>query len=294
MKQPVAGRSSCPCRAASSASRSRNSRSTARGSVPGSQRRVPSSQHSCGILVVDLAAVDLADEDAGRPADRVGAARRARSSSRPSRATSSAPAAMTLGSSAGRMTSWTGGPARRMRDLPGGRAPAGDRQARRTAARGAARRRRRSPSRISWSSCRPSPQGASCRSWAVSRTEPAVRAPGVAQRAQRLDRGGDAPLHVRRAAAGELAVLDRRRHERQVHGVEVAVELERPARAGRSSNRTTTAGRVGIARRRAARPRTRRPSRISASRSQTAPASPVRLGTSISRTAVSTSRSRLM
>ena len=88
----------------------------------------------------------------------------------------------------------------------------------------------RRPSRISWSSWRPSPQGASCRSWAVKRTEPAAEHPGVAQGADRLDGGGDPPFHVGGTAAGEPAVLDSRRHERQVDRVEVAVELERPPR----------------------------------------------------------------
>ena len=110
---------------------------------------------------------------------------------------------------------------------------------------------------MSWSSCRLSPQGASCRSWAVSRIEPAGERPGVAQRPQRLDRRGRAPLHVRRAAALEQAVLDRRRHERQVHGVEVAVELERPARAGRSRTGRPRPGRRDR-RRRDVRPRSRR------------------------------------
>ena len=148
------------------------------------------------------------------------------------------------------------------------------------------------PSRISWSSCRPSPQGASCRSCAVSRTEPAVEGPGVAKRAQRLDRRGDAPLHVRRPAAGEQAVLDRGRDERQVDRVEVAVELERPARPSAREPDHHGRGR-GIA---ALGPLDREPvggedlGQPVAGR----PASPVRLGTSTSRTAVSTSRSRWM
>ena len=44
-----------------------------------------------------------------------------------------------------------------------------------------------------------------------------------------LDGRGDPRLHVRRPAAGEPAVLDRGRHERQMDRIEVAVELERPA-----------------------------------------------------------------
>ncbi|MFO0930410.1 MAG: hypothetical protein U0736_25845 [Gemmataceae bacterium] len=50
---------------------------------------------------------------------------------------------------------------------------------------------------------------------------------GVAEHAQRLDGSGGPPLHVRRAAAGEQIVAAPRRDERQVDGVEVAVELQR-------------------------------------------------------------------
>ena len=52
---------------------------------------------------------------------------------------------------------------------------------------------------------------------------------GVAEGEQGLDRGGQPALHVGRPAAGEAVAVDRRRHERQVDGVEVAVELEDPA-----------------------------------------------------------------
>ena len=83
---------------------------------------------------------------------------------------------------------------------------------------------------MSWSSWRPSPQGASCRSWAVKRTEPAASAP--ASRSARTASTAaamppfmsEAPLPVSRP------LLDPRRHERQVDRVEMAVELERPAR----------------------------------------------------------------
>src|SRR5204863_8620929 len=55
---------------------------------------------------------------------------------------------------------------------------------------------------------------------------------GVAQHPQGLDGGGDPALHVGGAAAGEVAVLDRRGNEGQVNRVEVAVELQGPAGAG--------------------------------------------------------------
>ena len=118
------------------------------------------------------------------------------------------------------------------------------------------------------------------------------KSPGVAECPDRLDGGGDAPFHVRGAAAGEQpAVLDSRRHERQVDRVEVAVELERPARpaALEPDHHGRSAGYPPVGR------STSKPSavRISARRSLTAPASPVGLGTSISRRAVSTSRWRL-
>ncbi len=55
-----------PVSAARRSIRSRKSRSTAAGSVPGSQRRVPFEPGLLGILIEDLAGVDLADEDARR------------------------------------------------------------------------------------------------------------------------------------------------------------------------------------------------------------------------------------
>ena len=83
---------------------------------------------------------------------------------------------------------------------------------------------------IIWSSCRPSPQGASCRSWAVKRTEPAVESARVSQRPDRFDGRGDAPFHVRGPAAGQPAILDFGRHERQVDRVEMPVKLKRSSR----------------------------------------------------------------
>ena len=218
-----------PVSAARRSSRSRNSRSTASGSVPGSQRRVPSSQASWGYWLKISPRVDLADEDARRPADRVGRGGEL--------VVEPAEPRDQLGGG-GDHARLVGGPHHLVDrrpfaaddGLPASPSPGRRSAGRRRAARGAGRRRRRCPSRISWSSWRPSPQGASCRSWAVSRTEPAARAPASRRRADRLDGGGDPRLHVRGPAAGEPAVLDRGRHERQVDRVEVAVELERPAR----------------------------------------------------------------
>ena len=57
----------------------------------------------------------------------------------------------------------------------------------------------------SWSSCRPSPQGASCRSWAVSRIDPpgrapaSRRAPGASTAAAMPPFMSDAPLPVSRS-----------------------------------------------------------------------------------------------
>ena len=183
------------------------------------------------ILVEDLAAVDLADEDARRPGQRIGVLRRARSSQAPQPRDQLGAGGDDARLVAGRITSWTGGPGRRIVDLPGQAAAADDRQHVVRAARGAARRRRRSRRAISRSSCRPSPQGASCRSWAVSRI--AAGRQGVRRRAGRAAPRPRRPMpafHVGGAAAAEPVALDARRHERQVDGVEVAVELQRPAR----------------------------------------------------------------
>src|SRR5207248_3293791 len=54
----------------------------------------------------------------------------------------------------------------------------------------------------------------------------AGRPADVAHDAQRLDHGGDAALHVRRPAAGQAWADDLRCDERQMYGVEVAVELQ--------------------------------------------------------------------
>ena len=68
---------------------------------------------------------------------------------------------------------------------------------------------------------------------------------GIAECPDRLDRGGDPCFHVRCAAAGDPAVLDLRRDERQVHRVEMAVELKgRPRPAAIESNRDRRRGRV--------------------------------------------------
>ncbi len=56
--------------------------------------------------------------------------------------------------------------------------------------------------------------------------------PGVAKHTQRLDSGGGSALHVAGAAARESAIAHRRGHERQMHGVEMAVHLQRRPRAG--------------------------------------------------------------
>ena len=72
-----------------------------------------------------------------------------------------------------------------------------------------------------------------------------LQATGVAQCAQGLDGGGDAAFHIGRPAAGEQAVLDPGRRKREMHRVEVAVELQRRARALPLSSRTTTAGAAG-------------------------------------------------
>ena len=81
-----------------------------------------------GILVEDLAGVDLADEDARRRRRPGAACRRSSSSSRPSRATSSAAAAITLGSCGGSHDLVDRRTLAANDGLPGGRAPAGDRQ----------------------------------------------------------------------------------------------------------------------------------------------------------------------
>ena len=81
-----------------------------------------------GILIEDLARVDLADEDARRPADRMSRRAASSSSSRPSRATSSAAAAITLGSSGGPHDLVDRRSFAADDGLPRGRAPSGDRQ----------------------------------------------------------------------------------------------------------------------------------------------------------------------
>ena len=57
----------------------------------------------------------------------------------------------------------------------------------------------------------------------------------------RFDGGGRTALHVARPAAAQEIALDARRHERQMHGVEMAVELQGPAR--RSSAQARRHGR---------------------------------------------------
>ena len=58
----------------------------------------------------------------------------------------------------------------------------------------------------------------------------ALQSASVTQSAQRFDRGGSAAFHVRGAAASQPVSLDPRRDERQVHRVEVAIELQCPPR----------------------------------------------------------------
>ena len=97
-------------------------------------------------------------------------------SSRPSRSANSAPAAITSGTPAGRITSWQGGSRRRTvafhvmapRPTAGRRSQSGS---------GSSTPSPTQPSAIRRSSCWPRPHGASCRSWAVSSTDPADRAP---------------------------------------------------------------------------------------------------------------------
>ena len=100
-----------PVSRASSASRSRNSprRRRAGAGQPAARAFQPALLR---ILVEDLAAVDLADEHALRPGQRVRVLAELGVELEQAR-TSSAPAAITFGSS-GRITSWTGGPGRRM------------------------------------------------------------------------------------------------------------------------------------------------------------------------------------
>ena len=127
------------------------------------------------------------------------------------------------------MTSWTGGPARRIVtfQVADPRPTTGS-----TSWRGSGRRTASPtyPARIRLSSCRPSPQGASCRSWAVRRIDPPARASASRRAAEGLDRGRDPGFHVRRPAPGNAAIGDPGRHERQVYGVEMAVELKSPTR----------------------------------------------------------------
>ena len=54
---------------------------------------------------------------------------------------------------------------------------------------------------------------------------------GIAQGADRFHGRGDSRFHVGGAAAGEPAVVNRRRDERQVDRVEVTIKLERRSRA---------------------------------------------------------------
>ena len=78
-------------------------------SVPGRPAARPLEPALLRVLVEDLAAMELPDEGAGGAADRGRSGPDSSRSSRPNvEATSSAPAAMTLGSSRGRKTSWTG------------------------------------------------------------------------------------------------------------------------------------------------------------------------------------------
>ena len=109
-----AGRSWCRCRRRGWSSRSRKSRSTASGSVPGSHRRVPSSQASWGYWLKispewiwpmkTLAGPQTGCDRGARARRRAGRAARPARRRRRSRSARRA----------GRITSWTGGPSRRM------------------------------------------------------------------------------------------------------------------------------------------------------------------------------------
>ena len=136
---------------------------------------------------------------AGPQSGSAGSASRAASA--PSRATSSAPAAMTLGSCRGRITSWTGGPSRRIvtfqvaDPLP-------------------------TTGRMSWSGSGMQDRvadvalgdqpvellavapGGLVQVVRGQQDRPAGQGVGVAEDAQRLDGGRDPALHVRRPAAG--------------------------------------------------------------------------------------------
>ena len=93
------------------------------------------------------------------------------------------------------------------------------------------------PSRISWSSWRPSPQGASCRSCAVRSTEPAFKHPesriarSASTAAAMPPFMSEAPLPVSSPSSHF------RRRKRQVDCIQMAVELKRrPGRAAVKSN----------------------------------------------------------
>ena len=213
---------------------------------------------------------NLADEYAGGAADRVGHGRRAPGRADPSRATRSAPAAMHARLIARSHHLVDRRPIAANGDLPGGRASAGDRQ--HVAERlGKQNGIARIPSRISWLSWRPSPQGASCRSWAVRSTEPAVKHARRRAGHGPLRRPRRPPFHVGRTAAGQPAVVDLR----------TARTAGEPCRGGRRIGASGPAGRSSVAPQRPetagyppAGRSTTKPSafRISASRSLTGPA----------------------
>ena len=62
-------------------------------------------------------------------------------------------------------------------------------------------------------------------------TEPVLRR--SASRKARIDstRGGDATFHVRSTTAGQNSILDFGRYKREVHGVQVCIELQRLPRS---------------------------------------------------------------
>ena len=260
--------------------------STAGGRSPGSQRRVPSSQASWGYWLKISPAWIWPMKTLGRPADRV---RRGREL-----AVEPAEPGDQLGGG-GDHARLAGGPHdlvdRRALaaddDLPGRRAPAGDRQdvAERLGEQDGIAAMPVADHLVELAAVAP---GGLVQVVGRQQDRAGRQGAGIAQAADRLDGGGDPRLHVRRAAAGEPAVLDRGRDERQVHRVEVAVELERPAgppAVEPDGNRRAVGWPPDAARREPV------GSSISASRSLTAPP-PVGLGTSIKAWAVPRSRPR--
>ncbi len=183
-----------------------------------------------GVLVIDLARVNLADEDAGRAADRMRRIARARPragrAARPARRRRRSRSAPALD----RMTSWTGGPCAADHHFPGRAAAAGDRQhvAKRLREQDGIAHEAVADELVELAAVAP---GGLVQVVRGQEDRTGGKSAGIAECPDRFDRGGHAPFHVRGSAAGEQpVVLDSRRHERQVNRVEVAVELERRPR----------------------------------------------------------------